>query len=268
MDPSLKDRFIRTPNAFEVLGIPASASDRDIKQAYKELALVYHPDKNKDPDAARYFLKVKEAYHLLTDPDVTAQYRTFWDTKQSADRQVEQERVQRQRMETDLLKREEEARLRKAMEQGDRFRHRPAERRPQYVDDPELAEKLKQPINIDRAYYTLRFNWKNPELVVDSGVMHAMFEAFGEVEEVTVDAKAAAGQVEFRKLAHCEAALAYFREVGGDFGVEFGVKHKRETNLEKMGRTRVEDIKLSSGSIFGFLQNRDKKNTQKSNANA
>lgn len=55
---------------FEILGLPESASEQEIKSAYKKLALKTHPDKNPgDPDANKKFLQVSEAYKRISDPD-------------------------------------------------------------------------------------------------------------------------------------------------------------------------------------------------------
>ncbi|MGB2078562.1 MAG: molecular chaperone DnaJ [Vibrio sp.] len=60
---------------YEVLGVSRDASERDIKKAYKRLAMKYHPDRNKDADAVEKFKEVKEAHEVLTD----AQKRQAYD---------------------------------------------------------------------------------------------------------------------------------------------------------------------------------------------
>ena len=52
---------------YEVLGVSKSASDAELKKAYRKKAIQYHPDKNKeDADARDKFQKLQEAYDILS----------------------------------------------------------------------------------------------------------------------------------------------------------------------------------------------------------
>jgi molecular chaperone DnaJ len=54
---------------YNILQIPAHATLLEIKQAYRRLAMIYHPDKNKDSaNAQAEFSEIKEAYEVLTNP--------------------------------------------------------------------------------------------------------------------------------------------------------------------------------------------------------
>lgn len=53
---------------YEVLGVGKSASDAEIKKAYRKLALEWHPDRNKDPKATEKFKEINKAYEILSDP--------------------------------------------------------------------------------------------------------------------------------------------------------------------------------------------------------
>jgi len=62
---------------YEVLGISKSASDDDIKKAYRKLAKQYHPDVNKAADAEAKFKEINEAYEVLSDSQKRATYDQF-----------------------------------------------------------------------------------------------------------------------------------------------------------------------------------------------
>jgi len=52
---------------YKILDIHKSASDKDIRHAYKKLSRKYHPDKNKDPGAEEKFVEIAHAYEVLSD---------------------------------------------------------------------------------------------------------------------------------------------------------------------------------------------------------
>ncbi|MGS0674686.1 molecular chaperone DnaJ [Shewanella sp. 0m-4] len=63
---------------YEVLGVGRDASEREIKKAYKRLAMKFHPDRNPgNKEAEASFKEVKEAYEILTDSDKKAAYDQF-----------------------------------------------------------------------------------------------------------------------------------------------------------------------------------------------
>jgi len=59
---------------YKTLGVSKTASDDEIKKAYRDLARKYHPDVNKDPNAEEMFKEVNEAYQVLSDSDKRQKY--------------------------------------------------------------------------------------------------------------------------------------------------------------------------------------------------
>jgi molecular chaperone DnaJ len=59
---------------YEILGVSRSASKPEIKDAYRKLALKFHPDRNKAPDAEEKFKEISEAYAVLSDDGKRRQY--------------------------------------------------------------------------------------------------------------------------------------------------------------------------------------------------
>lgn len=73
---------------YKILGVDKNASPADIKKAYREKALQYHPDVNSDPGAEDRFKEVNEAYEVLNNPDSRGKYDRLgasWSAYQHAD---------------------------------------------------------------------------------------------------------------------------------------------------------------------------------------
>jgi curved DNA-binding protein len=60
---------------YAILGVPETATEEEIKKAYRKLALQYHPDRNPgDKEAEEKFKKINEAYSVLSDPEKRREY--------------------------------------------------------------------------------------------------------------------------------------------------------------------------------------------------
>ena len=62
---------------YEVLGVPKGANKDEIKNAYRKLALQYHPDRNKTAGSEEKFKEISEAYAVLSDAEKRKRYDTY-----------------------------------------------------------------------------------------------------------------------------------------------------------------------------------------------
>lgn len=56
----ITELILASKSYYDILGVPKSASERQIKKAFHKLAMKYHPDKNKSPDAEAKFREIAE----------------------------------------------------------------------------------------------------------------------------------------------------------------------------------------------------------------
>lgn len=62
---------------YEILGVSRDAAPDDIKRAYRQAALKYHPDRNREPGADKHFKEAAEAYEVLGDAEKRARYDRY-----------------------------------------------------------------------------------------------------------------------------------------------------------------------------------------------
>ena len=64
-------------NYYDLLGIPKDASEEQIRKAFRGLAMEWHPDRNRAPDAEERFKEINEAYQVLIDPKKRQMYDQY-----------------------------------------------------------------------------------------------------------------------------------------------------------------------------------------------
>lgn len=93
-------------NHYTLLGVPYNATEDRIREAYRELARVFHPDINKSEDAAEKFSLIQEAYSVLINPVRRAEYDSnsgirFIDDPIFADFSDASERIRKEKQDFD-----------------------------------------------------------------------------------------------------------------------------------------------------------------------
>lgn len=83
---------------YEILGVPKSATEKDIKNAYRKLARKYHPDLNpNDAEANKKFQQLNEANEVLSDPEKRKKYDKYGENWQRGEEYEQYQRQQGQR---------------------------------------------------------------------------------------------------------------------------------------------------------------------------
>ena len=67
----------RKRDYYEVLGVQRNATTDEIKNTYRKLALKFHPDRNKSPEAEEKFKEISEAYAVLSDNEKRKRYDKY-----------------------------------------------------------------------------------------------------------------------------------------------------------------------------------------------
>ncbi len=66
------------PNYYKILGIPKSASEREIKEQFRYLVKEWHPDRNPDPKTKEKMAEINKAYEVLSDKERKKNYDKYF----------------------------------------------------------------------------------------------------------------------------------------------------------------------------------------------
>jgi curved DNA-binding protein CbpA len=118
-------------NPYAILGVPTTATDPEIKQAYRNLVKRYHPDRRSSESSHEQIVAINYAYDILSDPEKRAQYdrgfATVYVTPQPQEDPLEayKREYKRKRWAREKKEREEELARKKAIYRVLRWLHFP-----------------------------------------------------------------------------------------------------------------------------------------------
>lgn len=84
-----------TASLYGVLGIQRTAAGDDVRKAYRRLAMQWHPDRCKEPDAHDMFIRIQHAYEVLRDDGLRARYDAGLMLQAAADEQTKRDAAMR-----------------------------------------------------------------------------------------------------------------------------------------------------------------------------
>ncbi|KAL1689817.1 DnaJ-domain-containing protein [Schizophyllum commune] len=270
-------------NPYELLSLGSEATDQDIRTAYRKLSLKVHPDRNRgNPDAARKFHELNQAYELLLDPlrrmaldakvrlkEAKAQRFKQYDSKRKAmveeleerERAFKKAKMEQQKEEvarwheTEKIK-EEGKRLReerqRAMQEREREQEAAARQAEQEASDVPSIGALDTTV---RVKFTLT---KNPTLTTPDAI-GSLLTQFGDIDTASIVLSLKPPKKAPTKPAKFGTALVPFKQIGSALGA-VASSGRPERGLEGV------DITWAGGSeppILDWLKKQGKLGTPK-----
>ncbi|KAF9323340.1 DnaJ (Hsp40), sub C, member 17, partial [Linnemannia elongata] len=211
---------------YAILGVERTASSKEITKAYRVKALKVHPDKNPDPNAAKVFHELSQAYDLLLDPAARAAFDNLLNVKVQAKERSDKYDSVRRKMKEDLENRENTFKKQQQDEKAAALRmHYEMERlKKENIKKREEreAELLKQADQLSQAAEavrqaarneatsldtTLRVKWKKKKQELGTEELTEIFKKFGSIDSC-LSKKQGSALISFKTLTGAFTTMA------------------------------------------------------------
>lgn len=213
-----------TVNLYDILGLSDdSASEKDVRKAYRKVALKYHPDKNPSKEAAEKFHLLSVAADTLLDSDLRAEYDRIYTANRERIKRAEALSAARRQMKDDLEAREkavvdransiadQKRKLEELKMEGLKRRKMFQEEHEKKVSNSWTSSTSQSPEPKDDSVFsesdrTIKIKWKRPSdsTVIDGDyIRQVMVRNFGQVEHV---------------ICKGSSAIVLFKTVSGAYG--------------------------------------------------
>lgn len=208
---------------FQLLDIPSSATDQEVKKAYRKKALTCHPDKCDGPDAAALFGRYKKAAEVLLDPEARKSYERVLRARKERQERDNSLDSTRKKFKFDLEAREKAFDKNVKKDLDDKAKLAAEIARLQKEGSRELEkenEKLKKLIAQEKASRTtdpiaektvsgfqVKVSWKGHLQDLDDKQVLDKLKLFGTISSHFLSSRKKRGIVEFANKTSAEAAL-------------------------------------------------------------
>jgi curved DNA-binding protein CbpA len=202
LEKSLKE--IGNTNLYKILGIEKTDDEELIKKAYRKMTKFYHPDKNKNSNAADIFQKIQKTYVFLKNAELKGLYDSMLDKKEEKLKRIHKYTEDRKKFANDLKKREEEY----VENRKNEFVNRKHQREKTFKKEDEKEEEVNnkpvkinhenKPINEKLNAKGIEIKWKKDiQLEVSKEMIKAFFDPYGQIEEIILKEKKNKGYILF-----------------------------------------------------------------------
>ncbi|KAL4474509.1 hypothetical protein ABPG72_016187 [Tetrahymena utriculariae] len=197
-------------------------SKKEIKSAYKAMALKYHPDKNSSDDAQERFHKIQLAYKLLSDPEQIKQYEELKQTSFDQQKRVDEMNTTQRKFYDDLLKREQEFKEQEEQKKKQQMkdllkRHEKQKEREQERQEEEKQrqqqkeEKIRQELSNQEFHSkinSIRVKWsKKDKVQYNQKILNMQFRQYGPIKHITILDSKRRAVIEFLTATAAENAV-------------------------------------------------------------
>ncbi|GJJ77184.1 DnaJ homolog subfamily C member 17 [Entomortierella parvispora] len=220
---------------YAILGVERTATTKEITKAYRQKALKVHPDKNPDPNAAKIFHELSQAYDLLLDPAARQAFDNLLNVKVQAKERTDRYDSTRKKMKEDLEMRENAFRKQQQDEKTaamrmhyemERLKKENAKMREQREADllrqagefADLMEATKQAAReeeIKSLDCTLSVKWNKKKYPLKVDQLTSQFEKFGPVDSC-VSLKEGSAVIAFKEITGAYAVMKAKERESGD----------------------------------------------------
>ena len=256
----MEKEFEKIDNPYKILGLKENSSNIEIKKAYKNLILKYHPDKN-ITSSTEIFIKIKKSYDILKDEKQKKKYDNFLLSKSNKNNLVNnfilEKDIQRKKFAEELLKKEKDFKTNKEKlvkknktQNFYNFKKKNTYNNYEKKNIIKLNQKNEEKkIELRNHLKTIEFQiQKNSEFFFPKLSLKKFFNKFGLIKSFEY-INYEKGIIEYKKIKYAERALKYLKKSIGLIKIKFKFDKDRNNIKYSINNPKSVNIELTTDNL-------------------